>query len=83
MAAALDDVSPLTRDACHVDSPTLTSRSSLDEARIVHEWRVEQLVALGSPIWLADILADRVDWHDIAVLVERGCPPRLALDIVR
>jgi hypothetical protein len=83
MAAALDDVSPWTRHAWRVDSPTFTSRSSHEEERIVHEWRVEQLVALGFPIWLADTIAHRVDWHDIAALVERGCPPRLALDIVR
>jgi hypothetical protein len=27
--------------------------------------------------------ADLVDWHAIAELVERGCPPRLALEIAR
>jgi len=28
------------------------------------------------------VYADRIDWHQIARLV-RGCPPRLALRIVR
>jgi hypothetical protein len=28
-------------------------------------------------------LADLVDWHAFADLVERGCSPRLALEIVR
>ena len=28
-------------------------------------------------------IADHVDWHQVARLVQRGCPPRLALDIVR
>lgn len=59
-----------------------SNRSRDDQERIVHEWRVQQFVELGFPIWLADIIAHRVDWHEIAALVERGCPPRLALDIV-
>jgi hypothetical protein len=58
------------------------NRAIDDVEPIVHEWRFEQLVALGFPPWLADLIAYRVDWHDIAALVERGCPPRLALDIV-
>ena len=29
------------------------------------------------------IYADRIDWHQIARLVQRGCPPGLALRIVR
>jgi hypothetical protein len=31
---------------------------------------------------LAEIYADRIDWHQIARLVRRGCPPALALRIV-
>lgn len=58
-------------------------QARLDEERRIHEWRAEQLVGLGLPRWLADIVADRVDWHDVAALVARGCPPRLALDILR
>jgi hypothetical protein len=27
--------------------------------------------------------ADHVNWHQVAKLVQRGCPPRLALRIVR
>jgi hypothetical protein len=49
----------------------------------IHDWRAEQLEQLGIPAWLAEIVADRIDWHEIAALVERGCPARLALDIVR
>lgn len=54
-----------------------------DEDLLVHEWRAEQLERLGIPGWLADIVADHIDWHEIAALVTRGCSPRLALDIVR
>ena len=30
----------------------------------------------------AEAVADHVDWHQVAALVRRGCPPRLALHIV-
>jgi hypothetical protein len=53
-----------------------------DEYSLVHEWRVGQLTRLGIPEPLADSLAARVDWHQIAALVQRGCPPWLALRIV-
>jgi hypothetical protein len=48
----------------------------------VHNWRVLQLERLGVPGPLAEIYADRIDWHQMARLVRRGCPPRLALRIV-
>jgi hypothetical protein len=50
---------------------------------LVHNWRVSQLTRLGIPGPLAEIYADRVDWHQVARLVQRGCPARLALRIVR
>jgi hypothetical protein len=51
---------------------------------LVHEWRVTQLTRLGIPWSLAQCAAaDQVDWHQVARLVRRGCPPRLALRIVR
>jgi hypothetical protein len=53
-----------------------------DEYSLVHEWRVGQLTRLGIPEPLAAVLAARVDWHQIAALVQRGCPPWLALRIV-
>ena len=48
----------------------------------VYGWRVLQLERLGIPGLLAEIYADCVDWHEIARLVQRGCPPQLALRIV-
>ena len=54
-----------------------------DDELLVHEWRVTQLKRLGIPGALADAAADHVDWHQVAKLVHRGCPPRLALRIVR
>jgi hypothetical protein len=50
---------------------------------IVREWRAEQLRRLGVPPAHASLFADLVDWHAIAALVARGCPPTLALKIVR
>ena len=54
-----------------------------DDEVLVHEWRVTQLTRLGIPGPMADAVADQVDWHQVAKLVHRGCPPRLALRIVR
>jgi hypothetical protein len=53
------------------------------DERPVHQWRLAQLTRLGIPRPLADVVADHVDWHEIAALVQRGCAPRLALRIVR
>jgi hypothetical protein len=32
---------------------------------------------------IASAVATFIDWHEIAGLVERGCSPELALEIVR
>jgi hypothetical protein len=49
----------------------------------VHDWRVFQLRRLGVPTLLAESYADSIDWHQVARLVQRGCPPLVALRIVR
>jgi hypothetical protein len=54
-----------------------------DEELLVHNWRVARLAQFGIPQSLAEVHADRIDWHQVARLVQRGCPPRLALRIVR
>ena len=51
------------------------------EELLVHDWRVARLTRLGVPGSLAEVYADRLDWHQVARLVQRGCPPRLALRI--
>jgi hypothetical protein len=64
--------------------PTIVRHEAIDrDELIVHEWRVTQLTRLGIPGLLAEGAASRVDWHEIAKLVQRGCPPLLALRIVR
>jgi hypothetical protein len=49
----------------------------------VHEWRVARLMRLGIPWPVAEAAAGQVDWHQMAALVQRGCPPWLALRILR
>jgi hypothetical protein len=46
---------------------------------LVHKWRAAQLRRLGIPGPLAEAYAERLDWHQVAKLVQRGCPPRLAV----
>jgi hypothetical protein len=53
------------------------------EDACVYAWRVEQLSGLGLSNLVASAVAPFVDWHEIARLVERGCSPELALEIVR
>ena len=43
----------------------------------------EILPILGLSDIVASAIAPFVDWHEIARLVERGCSPELALEIVR
>jgi hypothetical protein len=40
----------------------------------VHEWRVARLARLGIPWPVAEAAAGHVDWHQMAALVQRGCP---------
>jgi hypothetical protein len=64
--------------------PTIADHETVDhEELLVHAWRVSQLTNLGIPESLAEVSADHLDWHQIAKLVRRGCPPLLALRIVR
>jgi len=49
----------------------------------VYAWRVEQLRKLGLPTVIAHAFANLVDWHEVARLVQKGCPPSLALEIAR
>lgn len=48
---------------------------------LVHNWRVSRLTRLGVPGSLAEVYADHLDWHQVARLVQRGCPARLAIRI--
>lgn len=58
------------------------SLTSIHDDHTVHKWRAAQLMRLGIPDVLAEMYADLIDWHQVARLVGRGCPPWLALRIV-
>ena len=60
----------------------IEAEESEEDAR-VYAWRVEKLSGLGLSHVVASAVASFVDWHEMAGLVERGCPPELALEIVR
>ena len=52
------------------------------ETGAVHAWRVRRLIGLGLAQPVAEVVADRVDWHEVATLVRRGCPALLAIAII-
>jgi hypothetical protein len=60
----------------------IATYSAGGEEFAMHVWRTDQLQRQGLSREIADAFADFVDWHAIAALVRRGCPPELALDIV-
>ena len=66
-----------------VYSDTELADGMTDEEWTVQSWRAEQLRRLGLSHIVAETFAGLVDWHEIAALVRRGCPPELALEIVR
>jgi hypothetical protein len=64
--------------------PPLTGHEAISHDDVlVHKWRVSRLTRLGIPGPLAESYAEHIDWHQVARLVQRGCPPRLALRILR
>ena len=62
--------------------------AELQKTRVSDEevisWRLDQLVRAGCDPFCAVILARRnhVDLHEAVELLERGCPPRVALEIL-
>jgi hypothetical protein len=65
-----------------MEHTTIGEHAAGNDELLVHNWRVSQLRRLGIPAPQAEIYAGKVDWHQIARLVQRGCPPWLALRIV-
>src|SRR6202000_2762241 len=87
----LGDPNVIARNPAWQEAPTMEPATERprheaidqDDDLLVHEWRVTQLTRLGIPWSLAQAAADHADWHQVAKLVRRGCPPRLALPIAR
>jgi hypothetical protein len=65
-----------------ISEPDLVE-NTVDEEEVIRAWRAEQLRRLGLRHLQAETFADLVDWHEVAALVARGCPPELALEIAR
>jgi hypothetical protein len=61
-------------------APRRTSRQPID----VRSWRRHRLLEVGFPATLADVVAvdSRFDLHVLLQLVDRGCPPDLAVRIL-
>ncbi len=70
-------------ESVEVDEVESVEIQASDEDARVYAWRVERLSDLGLSNIVASAIAPFVDWHEIARLVERGCSPELALEIVR
>jgi hypothetical protein len=65
-----------------METATTSNQTADRDELLVHNWRVERLTGLGIPAPLAEAYADHLDWHQVARLVQRGCPPQLALRII-
>jgi hypothetical protein len=63
-------------------APAVAHEDIDPETGAVHAWRVSRLVGLGLALPVAEVVADQVDWHEVASLVRRGCPASLAVAIV-
>jgi hypothetical protein len=64
-------------------SATAAPHEQVDpESGAVHNWRVNRLTELGLSRRAAELVADQVDWHEVARLVRHGCPVSLAIAIV-
>jgi hypothetical protein len=66
----------------HIGVTALRENIDPRGAGAVYAWRVSQLARLGLAWPVAESVADRVDWHDVAKLVQRGCPAALAVTIL-
>jgi hypothetical protein len=64
-------------------APASADDKTEKEASAVRAWRVRQLASLGLARPVAEAVADTVDWHDVAKLVQRGCPAALAVTILQ
>jgi len=65
-------------------APARPRHEAIDhDDRLVHKWRLALVTVLEIPWPLAQATAGHVDWHQVATLVRRGCPPRLELRIAR
>jgi hypothetical protein len=65
--------------------PTADTTLRPTEQELVERWRAQELERAGFPGEVAEELASRgdVDLHRAIELLEKGCTPELAADILR
>jgi hypothetical protein len=65
--------------------PTAETNLGPTEQQLVEQWRAQELVRAGYPEQVAGELAMRpdIDLHRAVELLEKGCAPELAADILR
>lgn len=62
---------------------TETPRSHENEPARVESWRLHVLLEAGYPVHLAERIAgSEVDLHDAVALIDRGCEPATAAEIL-
>ena len=66
------------------DMPTTDIDIRETELERIQRWRTEELLRAGYEVRAAERLAGRldVDLHRAVELLEQGCPPELALEIL-
>jgi hypothetical protein len=62
---------------------TAVDRDGGEEHLALVYWRADQLARLGLSRLVALSFAETGDWREVAALVDRGCPPEVALRIAR
>ena len=65
-------------------SAVQVEESGIREIDVVLSWRFEELLRAGADAGSALVLAghNEVDLHEATRMLERGCPPALALQIM-
>ena len=65
-------------------SAAQVEESGTQEVDVVVSWRFEELLRAGADAGTALVLAGHteIDLHEATRLLERGCPPALALQIM-
>ena len=51
-----------------------TDQAVGSEELLVHNWRVDRLTGLGIPGSLAEVYAERLDWHQVAGWCSAAAP---------
>lgn len=57
--------------------------STVDEVLRVENYKIKQFLRMGFSITEAyDAVTSNVDWHDVEDLIDKGCDPAIAVEIL-